>query len=100
MLRALEPGDAVPPSAYPVPWRVDRSVAAHPVVVNASRDPLDFVRAFIDHPRVCETELWGRMLPGEGAQLCLCDIEVADAVLTIAWFRPETGDEYVWRFTV
>lgn len=40
------------------------------------------------------------MLPGDRAQLCLCDFDPTDTVVTIAWFRPATGDEYVWRFTV
>ena len=46
------------------------------------------------------TEHWGQMLPGETAELCLCDADPADTVVTIAWFRPDDGKEYVWRFVV
>jgi hypothetical protein len=38
------------------------------------------------------------MLPGESAELCLCACDPDDVVATIAWFRPEDGGEYVWRF--
>ena len=40
------------------------------------------------------------MLPGETVELCLCDHDPADVVVTLGWFRPETGLEYVWRFVV
>lgn len=100
MLRALEPGETPPPSSYPIPWRVEHGAPSHPVVVNKSRDPLDFVRVFVDAPRfVPETELWGQMLPGDAVQLCLCDLDPDDAVVTLAWFRADTGEEYIWRFT-
>ncbi len=99
MLRALDPGDR--PPAYAVPWRVDRATPSHPIVTNASTSPLDFVRVFIESGRERgETELWGRMLPGESAEVCLCGIDPDDTVVTLAWFRRENGLEYVWRFVV
>ena len=99
MLRVLDPEDR--PSAYRVPWRVDRVYDTHPLVTNASTSAVDFVRVFVDSGRFApETELWGQMLPGETAELCLCDHDPADVVVTLGWFRPETGLEYVWRFVL
>jgi hypothetical protein len=99
MLRVLDPEDL--PSAYRVPWRVDRAYDTHPLVTNAGDSAVDFVRVFVDSGRFApETEFWGQMLPGETAELCLCDHDPADVVVTLGWFRPETGVEYVWRFVV
>lgn len=101
MLRALDPDEPRPPSAYRVPWRVDRTSRTHPRATNASERPLDFVRVFIGRSAGGpETALWGRMLPGESAEVCLCDLDPDDTVVTLAWFRPENGLEYVWRFVV
>jgi hypothetical protein len=99
MLRALDPDDD--PLAYRVPWRVDRVYDTHPLVTNDSGAPVDFVRVFVDDARSArDTEFWGQMLPGETAELCLCDHDPAEVVVTLGWFRPETGVEYVWRFVV
>lgn len=110
MLRALDPAESLPPDSYPLPWRIDRTSRAHPRVANASAGTLDFVRVFVEQPasptrargvrRPATTEHWGQMLPGETAELCLCDRDLDDLVMTLAWFRPETGVEYVWRFVV
>lgn len=98
MLRAVEPEQS-PPPAYRVPWRVDRIYGTHPLVTNAGASPLDFVRVFIDGGRSApDTQLWGQLLPGETVELCLCDRDEQDVVVTLGWFRPETGVEYVWRF--
>lgn len=96
MLRALEPDDH--PSAYRVPWRVDHLYDSHPLITNESDRAVDFVRVFVVGGR-CDggTEFWGQMLPGETAELCLCAYDPADVVVTLGWFRPETGVEYVWR---
>ena len=103
MLRVLDYRDL--PPAYPVPWRVDRVYDTHPLVTNDSASVVDFVRVFIDNRRrvdggrgAPETQHWGQMLPGETVELCLCDRDPADVVVTLGWFRPETGVEYVWRF--
>jgi hypothetical protein len=101
MLRALNTPDGRPrrPRAYRVPWVVDRPFDLHPLVTNAGAQPADFVRVFIHAAGTAgTTEHWGQMLPGESAELCLCD--GSGAVVTIAWFRPEDGGEYVWRFAV
>lgn len=97
MLRVLDSEDL--PSAYPVPWRVDRVYDTHPLVTNDSASAVDFVRVFVDSGRFApETEFWGQMLPGETAELCLCEHDPEDVVVTLGWFRPETGVEYIWRF--
>lgn len=108
MLRAICDGEPPPPAAYRVPWRVERLHGTHPTIVNAGAVPADFVRVFVAAPRLLqeaieaapsiETVHWGRMLPGESAELCLCATDPDDVVATIAWFRPEDGTEYVWRF--
>ncbi|WP_439592363.1 hypothetical protein [Microbacterium sp.] len=99
MLRALEPDDS-PRPAYLVPWHVERSDPRHPVVVNSGLEALDFVRLFADGPEVAATEHWGQILPAETVALCFCEIDTADLTMTLVWFRPETGEEYCWRFVV
>jgi hypothetical protein len=99
MLHALDAED--PRSAYPVPWRVHAVYDTHPLVTNESTSAVDFVRVFVAAGRSdVETELWGRMLPGETVELCLCDRDPAEVLITLGWFRSETGVEYIWRFTV
>ncbi len=100
MLRALEPDESRPLPAYPVPWRVDRLFGSHPLVTNVSDEPADFVRVFVESGRDAATAHWGQLVPGETAELCLCDVDPDDATVTLAWFRPETGVEYVWRFVM
>jgi len=103
MLKALNPPQERPrrPPAYRVPWAVERVFETHPLVINAGEQPVDFVRVFTQPAAAAgTTEHWGRMLPGETAELCLCDVDLADAVVTIAWFRPDDEAEYVWRFVV
>jgi hypothetical protein len=88
-------------SANRVPWRVDHVYGTHSLVTNAGDTALDFVRVFVDSSSFApQTELWGQMLPGETVELCLCDHDLEDVVVTLCWFRPETGIEYVWRFLV
>lgn len=102
MLRPVDPNELPPPSAYRVPWRVIRADASHPVVINDGRDAADFVRVFRDSGDAPErTQLWGQVLPSEEIELCLCASGPDDdAVVTVAWFRPADGLEYVWRFVV
>ena len=69
MLRIVTDADCPPPAAYRVPWRIEHIYDAHPLVVNDSTAAADFVRVFVASPSS-----------------------------TIAWFRPEDGAEYVWRF--
>lgn len=100
MLRALDPDESRPPLAYRVPWRVDRVYDRHPLVTNAGADAADFVRAFVDLGGATATEHWGQMLPGDTAELCLCEADPDDTVVTLSWFRPDDGDEYIWRFVM
>lgn len=98
MLHALDIAD---PGPYSVPWRVDRVHGTHPLVTNSADRAVEFVRAFVDvGHRARETQQWGRVSPGETVELCLCDHDPADTVVTLAWFRPEDGTEYLWRFVL
>jgi len=101
MLRALNPPEQRPPrpSAYRVPWVVERVFDSHALVTNEDDVAAELVRVFT-HSRIAEpvTEHWGRMLPGETLELCLCELDPDEAVVTIAWFRPDDGAEYIWRF--
>ena len=100
MLRALDSEQPPPPHAYRVPWRVDEIYARHPLVTNASRSPLDVVRVFVDAGASSTTEHWGLMPPGDTAELCLCEADPGFAIVTIAWLRPEDGEQYLWRFAM
>lgn len=65
MLHPIDPAEPTPPIAYGVPWVITRRDRAHPVVLNAGREPVDFVRVFrddVDHQQV--VDLWGQVLPG------------------------------------
>lgn len=102
MLRALNPpGHRDPTPSYRLPWAVNRLFDSHPLVTNTGAAPVDFVRVFT-HSRsgVATTEHWGQMLPGESVELCLCDADLDDTIITLAWFRQEDGAEYVWRFVM
>jgi len=79
---------------------VRRADPAHPVVINGSAESADFVRVLLDDPSRENTQLWGQVLPSEDIELCLCGADLDDAAVTIAWFRPADGLEYVWRFVV
>jgi hypothetical protein len=100
MLRALHAEEPPAPCAYRVPWRVDPVYDRHPLVTNAGPVTLDAVRVFLDLGTGGVTEHWGRMPAGDTAELCLCDADPDDTVVTIAWFRPEDGEEYLWRFAL
>jgi len=90
-----------PGAAYPVPWLVTRSDARHPRVTNVGPDVLDTVRGFVgDRRGAARTDHWGALLPGDSAQLCLCAADLASTIVTLAWYRPGTGDEYLWRFVL
>ncbi|MGB4777840.1 hypothetical protein [Microbacterium sp.] len=94
MLRALEPGRSRP---YRVPWSVDRSDGAHPTLTNIGEEPADFVRVFrSDGP----SEHLGQVLPGENVTLCLCGADLDAVVVTLAWYRWLTDEEYCWRFVL
>lgn len=100
MLRAIHSSDAPPPPAYRVPWLIDRADPEHPVVTNSSAESADFVRVFRDDQRADGTQVWGQVLPSEDIELCLCAADPDEVVVTLAWFRPVDGLEYVWRFVV
>lgn len=90
-----------PPTAYRLPWHVSRDDRMHPSVANTSDEAADFVRVFRDaRDAGLTTELWGQIPPSETVDLCLCGADLDEVVVTLAWFRPSDGLEYVWRFVV
>ncbi len=94
MLRTIEPQRSRP---YRVPWRVDRGDPRHPLVVNGSEEPADFVRIFRSDGL---SEHWGQVLPGEEVAVCLCAADVDALTMTLAWYRWRTDEEYCWRFVM
>lgn len=98
MLRPILPTDTPAPLAYRVPWRVRRDDPRHPVVVNESQESADFVRVFRDDDAEHATQWWGQVLPREDMELCLCAADLDDVIVTVAWFRPSDGLEYLWKF--
>lgn len=101
MPHPFDPTRTPPPKAYCVPWVVTRSDRAHPLVLNAGLEPVDFVKVMRSDASPADlVDLWGQVLPAETIELCLCDSGQEDVVVTIAWFRQYDGLEYVWRFVV
>lgn len=89
-----------PDPSYPVPWDIDRRDRTHPVVTNLGGE-VHFARVFSRTSRDPERmRLWGRVRPGDQLEVCLCDVDPDDVVVTLAWHRPEDGLEYIWRFVV
>lgn len=101
MLRALDPNSSPHPVAYRVPWRIVRADRAHPTLINAGGEEIDFVRVFrrgaVGDERVA---FRGHALPGEQIEVCLCEIDPDETAVTVAWFRRRDGAEYIWRFVV
>jgi len=99
MLHSIDPPQSPPPTAYCVPWVVTRADRSHPVVMNAGAEPVDFVKVMRSDASSADlVDLWGQMLPAEAIELCLCDADLDEVVITIAWFRQRDELEYVWRF--
>ncbi|MGN7862176.1 hypothetical protein ACTJI8_16450 [Microbacterium sp. 22303] len=94
------PQPPLPQPSYPVPWHVDRRDRTHPMVTNRGAT-VQFARVFARTSRAPgRTLMWGHVEHGEQMEVCLCDTDVDDVVVTLAWFRPEDGHEYIWRFVV
>lgn len=89
--------ETTPPSAYEIPWRIERISDTHATVINRSGEPVEFVRVFGSDDT---TLRWGRLLPGDAIDLCLCDLDLDEAVVTLCWFRPASQIEYIWRFVM
>lgn len=89
--------DAVAVGLYRVPWQVERVSDAHARVCNDGREPADFVRIFFSDAR---TQHCGSMLAGDAVEICLCDVDLDEVVVTVCWFRRDTGVEYAWRFVM
>ena len=41
-----------------------------------------------------------QVLPGEDVALCLCGTDPDSLVVTVAWYRWRTDEEYCWRFVL
>jgi len=92
--------DTCPAQATPIPWQVDRSDEAHPLVRNVSGHALHSVRVFADDGRMLrETRYWGTLLPGDSGELCLCEFDPDDTTVTLAWHRADDL-ELLWRFVI
>lgn len=86
---------------YPVPWHISRGDPRHPRLTNIGSEVLDTVRGFVsDRHGSARTDRWGVLQPGDSVQLCLCAADVASTIVTLAWYRPGTDEEYLWRFVV
>lgn len=84
-------------TAYLVPWAVDRRHEFHPTITNVSDETVRAVRVFrADRP----TLHIGTLPPGRAVELCLCDVDLDDAVVSLCWFRVDDGLEYVWGFVL
>jgi hypothetical protein len=94
MLRAVTDES---PAAYALPWAVDRTHEFHPRITNASSETLWAVRVF--RPDRSPSHL-GTLAPGHTVELCLCDADLDEAVVTVCWFRGDTGPEYAWGFVL
>ena len=80
------------------PWRVRRSFP-HPVVTNASDEPLALARAIIREGDRIHTERWGLILPHEQNEICLCGLDTSDLCVTLSWRPAGTeGRELLWQF--
>ncbi|WP_221585220.1 hypothetical protein [Microbacterium sp. G2-8] len=101
MITAVTPPSTPPsPLPYAVPWAVRRD-GTHPVVTNASHEPLEYARAlFSDGSARVGSETWGLVLPEEEQELCLCGLDESDTVVTLSWFRTADDREYLWQFVL
>jgi len=82
--------------AYPVPFRIDRSRAPRYRLVNASAEPLRWVRVEMDGPGVATAGLTPRLEPGGALDVLVRGRDLAQASrLCIRWLRPN-GEEYLW----
>lgn len=97
-MRSLSPPSDRP---YRVPWHVDRVFGTHPLITNRGAEPCLAVRMFTaEAPARPRTLHCGVVQPGQTVELCLCTCDPADAVVSVAWFRPEDEEEYLWRFVL
>jgi hypothetical protein len=101
MLRAVDSAERPRPAPYRVPWHVNRDDPAHPLLRNESADQAEYVRVYVtDGTGPPGIATWGRVRPGEARELCLCDRDLDDTTITIAWFLPDDDREWAWSFVV
>ncbi len=90
-----------PPPSYRVPWRVRRDDPRHPSVWNSGSEVAEFVRVYRDdRPSEADSGLYGHIAPGEQFEVCLCGADLDAVIVTVLWFRPSDGWEYLWRFVM
>ncbi|WP_119697254.1 hypothetical protein [Microbacterium halotolerans] len=90
-----------PCGVYAVPWKVDRADPRHPVMTNVSTEVLDTVRCFVgDRHGRARTDRFGSLRSGDAVQLCLCRADLPSTIVTLAWYRPGTDEEFLWRFVL
>ncbi len=82
--------------SYPVPFRVDHRRASRLRLVNASDEPLRWVRVEMTGPGLAAARLTPRLDPGEALEIAVRGDELAAASrLVVRWLRP-SGEEYLW----
>ena len=70
----------------------------HPIVANASVEPLEYGCALIRAGDPGDDRHGGTILPGDENEICLCDIDVADMAITLSWRRAGVDEELLWQF--
>lgn len=86
-------------AALPTPWHASREWP-HPVVTNASDEPLEFARAIIRVGDRVTTERWGIVLPDDENEICLCGLDTSDLCVTLSWRRAGIDEELLWQFVL
>lgn len=82
--------------AYPVPFRIDRSRAPRYRLVNASAEPLRWVRIELVGPGIATARPTPRLEPGAALDVLVRGPDLArDSRLCVRWLRPN-GEEYLW----
>ncbi|ROQ38405.1 hypothetical protein EDF46_2041 [Frondihabitans sp. PhB188] len=86
------------PSAYAVPFWVDRTDEPHVYrLVNLGDEPVRGVRVTLLGSGHLVPVDPRPLPPGRTLTLTLLAVDSRDSIAVVRWFRPD-GDEYVWRF--
>ena len=71
------------------------------MLTNVGAETADAVRVFVgDRTGRARTDFGGRLRRGESIEVCLCTADPASAVVTVAWYRGRTDEQYLWRFVL
>jgi hypothetical protein len=86
-----------PPTAYPVPLRVDRSRAPHFGLTNVSSEALRGVTLTLLGSGLLLSAPVEGLLPGQTLRFTLrADNPARNTIVVVRWFRP-SGVQYLWR---